>query len=191
MPDEEQDITVKFDIVSLASFDEESCSYIIEEGDYIVRYGEDSRHTKPAAILRFDKEKITQICEHICPLDEEFEEIAAENSKNDFDPSGVDKKCYAEIINIDTDCIKTVRNEYSGIKEELIDNYPGETITLDDVRNGKRTLDELIAQLTVEEMARNAIIVTNTFFMLFTIMLIFDSYLHLFQAAKIEFFSIP
>ena len=55
-PDEEQDITATFDIVSLASFDEKACLYIIEEGDYIVRYGEDSRHTKPAAILRFDKE---------------------------------------------------------------------------------------------------------------------------------------
>ena len=154
-PDEEQDITATFDIVSLASFDEESCSYIIEEGDYIVRYGEDSRHTKPAAILRFDKEKVTQICEHICPLDEDFEEIASsEIIKNDFDPSGIDKKCYAEIINIDTECIETVKNEYLGIKEELIDKHPDETITLDDVRSGKRTLDELIAQLTVEEMAR-------------------------------------
>jgi beta-glucosidase len=153
-PKEEQDITAVFDIASLASFDEKTCSYIIEAGDYIVRYGEDSRHTKPASILRVADEKITEICEHICPVDDDFEEIVSGINENDFDPSGVDKKCYAEIINIDTACISTIRHEYSGVKEELIDSHKGETISLDDVRNGKNTLDELIAQLTVEEMAR-------------------------------------
>ena len=153
-PGQEQDISTSFDLASLASYYETSASYMIEAGDHIIRYGEDSRSTKPAAILRIKEDKVTEVCEHVCPLDDEFDEIESNRHKEAFDPNDEDGKCYAEIIEVDTGCIETITHKYSSKNEELIDTHPGEIITLDDVRNGKYTLDELISQLSVEEMAR-------------------------------------
>ena len=47
---------VHFDIRDLAAFDQESGSYVLEAGDYIVLAGTDSASVKPAAVLRLSEE---------------------------------------------------------------------------------------------------------------------------------------
>ena len=153
-PGEEQEVTTEFPIVSLASYNEQTRSYIIESGDYIVRYGEDSRCTKPAAILRALDDKVTEVCERICALDEEFDEIRPGAHDDVAETNNEEGKCFADIIELDLDVIKTVKHEYTERHEELTDHYSNETITIDDVKSGKRTLDDLVAQLSVEQMAR-------------------------------------
>lgn len=195
-PGQEQEVKASFAIASLASYYEDASNvcdgtnksaviqaqnvdsikkaiksgeygcYMIEAGDYIVRYGEDSRHTKPAALLRVKEDIVTEICRHICNLDEDFESISPDDIKDKADIKAQNEaeestckeeeqgKCYAKLIEPDVDCIRTVINVYTDKREELIDKHPGETLTIDDVREGKCTLNELVAQLSVDEMAK-------------------------------------
>ena len=152
-PGQEEEVTTEFHIVSLASYNEQTKSYIIEAGDYVVRYGEDSRRTKPAAILRAVDDKVTQICESICACDEEFDELRKVND-DVAQTNNEEGKCFADIINLDLNVIETVKHTYTNNHEELIDRYSNETITITDVKSGKRSLDDLVAQLSVDQMAR-------------------------------------
>ena len=61
-PGRSQKVTLTFALSDLASYDETAASWILEEGDYIVRIGDSSRHTKPAAVLRLPEKVITEQC---------------------------------------------------------------------------------------------------------------------------------
>lgn len=54
-PGESQEITVSFSMRDIAPYDENSASYILEEGDYILRIGTSSRDTKVCGIIKLDK----------------------------------------------------------------------------------------------------------------------------------------
>ncbi len=51
-PGEEEILDLRFDLCSLASYDERSSQEVLEAGEYIVRLGNSSRHTEPCAVLR-------------------------------------------------------------------------------------------------------------------------------------------
>ena len=56
-PGAEETVSVSFDMEELASYDEKSAAYILEAGKYVIRAGQSSRSTVPAAIV-FCAEKI-------------------------------------------------------------------------------------------------------------------------------------
>ncbi|ORX52626.1 beta-glucosidase-related glycosidase [Piromyces finnis] len=51
MPNESQILSLSFKLSEFASYDTESASYILDEGEYIVRVGNSSRNTKPCAVI--------------------------------------------------------------------------------------------------------------------------------------------
>ena len=51
-PSETDTVSVSFDLVDFASYDEESASYILESGDYVVRVGNSSRNTTPVLVIK-------------------------------------------------------------------------------------------------------------------------------------------
>ena len=55
-PGEEETLRVSFDIRELAAFDEDSASYLLEKGDYIVLAGTSGADAVPAAVLRLDED---------------------------------------------------------------------------------------------------------------------------------------
>lgn len=55
-PEETDNIEICFDIADFASYDEETCSYILEKGQYILRFGTSSVDTKPVAILNLKED---------------------------------------------------------------------------------------------------------------------------------------
>ena len=57
-PGEEQTLKLCFSLNELASYDEERASWILEQGDYILRLGNSSRDTQPVAAVRLDGEAI-------------------------------------------------------------------------------------------------------------------------------------
>ena len=59
-PGEAEDVTVCFDMSSLASFSSEDAAYLLEAGPYIVRVGNCSRNTKVAAVISIEEEVITR-----------------------------------------------------------------------------------------------------------------------------------
>jgi len=140
---EKEVLKIAFDLKSLASYDESSASWIIEKGDYIVKVGNHSRNTKDYVKLIFDEDVVTEKCEHVLKLDCELPELHAEYH--------ADSTCSKQ-IKIKTKKLIQKINEYQ-TERPVFKNTKSETLTLSDVRNGKCTLEELVAQLTVEEMA--------------------------------------
>ena len=55
-PGESETEEIAFDFADMASFEEEGCRYVLEAGDYIVRVGDSSTETTPAALVALDGE---------------------------------------------------------------------------------------------------------------------------------------
>lgn len=65
-PGESETLHLSFSLTELASFDEESASWILEQGDYILRLGTSSEQTKPAAIVRLDGQAVVRKGKNCC-----------------------------------------------------------------------------------------------------------------------------
>ena len=74
-PAESQILTLSFDMVDIASYDEARASYILDAGEYVVRLGNSSRNTVPVAVVQLDKEVVVSKHCNICPVVEAIEEL--------------------------------------------------------------------------------------------------------------------
>lgn len=109
-PGESQDAKIDFDLSRASSYRESDASYVLEQGDYIVRLGNSSRNTNAVAVLNFDNEVIVSKHTNICPTDNTFDELTSPERKAE-DLSGV------EVINVDTDAFDTVVIDYTQPEE--------------------------------------------------------------------------
>lgn len=85
-PGEEQDITVDFKLSDFASYDEESESYILEAGDYLVRVGNSSACTEIVAVLTLD-ETVACLKAKNCLGTPGFKDIKAERNSIEAAPA--------------------------------------------------------------------------------------------------------
>ncbi|MBE6866294.1 MAG: hypothetical protein E7492_04965, partial [Ruminococcaceae bacterium] len=99
-------IQITFDIAKFASYDEETASYMLEKGEYIVRVGNSSRNTQPAAVIVLDETAVVSVHENICPVHKEFEKLTEPAVK----PLPADET--VPRINISAKDIKTVTYTY-------------------------------------------------------------------------------
>ena len=53
-------MTISFNTSEMSSYSEEKAAYIMEAGDYVVRVGNSSRNTTPAAVISLDQEAVTE-----------------------------------------------------------------------------------------------------------------------------------
>jgi len=143
-PSETETLTITVPLASFASYDMEEAAWIIEKGDYTVRVGNNCQDTVPGATVTIPENVITEECENCFPLDCELEELRA-----DYEISASDAKIK---LTVDTSKIPVNKVVYQENRPEMKCSKT-QQLTLDDVKAGNCTLDELIAQLTVEEMA--------------------------------------
>lgn len=66
---ESQTMTISFKTSEMSSYSEEKAAYIMEAGDYVVRVGNSSRNTTPAAVISLDQEAITEQLQNKMTLD--------------------------------------------------------------------------------------------------------------------------
>ena len=78
-PAESETLTLSFDMADLASYDEESASYVLDAGEYIVRLGNSSRKTVPVAVVTLDEAVVVSKHCNICPVVEAIEELKSED----------------------------------------------------------------------------------------------------------------
>lgn len=93
-PREEEKLEITFGFSELASFRERDASWILEAGDYVIRVGNSSRNTVPAAVLKLDEEVVTEKLRHVCELKNHFTsipvpEMAADRVLDDIPVIGV------------------------------------------------------------------------------------------------------
>jgi len=65
-PGDQAEITAAFDLRDLASYDEETARYLLERGNYIVRVGNSSVNTSPAALICLDSDRIVTQARPCC-----------------------------------------------------------------------------------------------------------------------------
>jgi beta-glucosidase len=135
----------------MASYSMEDAAWILEKGDYVVRVGNSSADTVPAAVLTVDSDEKTQIGKNLFALDRPLTEIKP-------DEVFLSKKRTVGIteelprIPVDTSAIETVQITYQGARQPYTTSQT-KTLTMQDVKDGTCTVEELVSQLTVEEMA--------------------------------------
>ena len=152
-PGEAQKVEILFPVTAMASYDEERASYILEQGEYVIRAGGSSRDTHVAAVLTLDREVVTKVLTNRIKPDCNMTVLSAKGKKPYSYVGEEAEKRNAERIEIIADEIPVEElPAYSGSPSE-IPAIQGEKATLDMVRRGEVSLDVLVGQLTVEEMA--------------------------------------
>ena len=152
-PGESQELKVSFALTNLESYDPSKAAYVLEAGAYLIRVGVHSRDTHVAAVLRLDATVETKKVKNICPLDEEFDEISCAGVACWKPENEEAEKASAPVFSLNAGKIPTVTVEYAGEPEPFAPAGTDHMITLEEVRDGKYTMEQLVSQLTVEEMA--------------------------------------
>lgn len=142
-PSDSETVTVKFNLVDFTSYDEETASYILEKGDYVVRVGNSSRNTEPGCIVELTD---TVVCKKV------QNRVKPQRKINEL------KKPVATPENIDG--ILRLMADFSDFKTVVIPEITPDVelqktgdFTFSDVMSGKCTAEELVACLTDDEVA--------------------------------------
>ncbi len=152
-PGEEETLTMSFPAAAMASYQEACASYILDAGTYYIRVGTNSRNTKIVAAVELDETKVTAKLANKLALDCELSLLSAAGATcYSYEGEAAEKEAAAKLY-LQAAYMPTEEIVYSAAPAELPKPACDAKITADDVRSGKATLDELVAQLTVEEMA--------------------------------------
>lgn len=153
LPGQSDCVEVSFDVQHMASYDEDSASWILESGIYYIRVGTHSRNTHIVAGVCIEKE------------------IQVEKTRNCFKPdwkpcplllkgvssysyeSETEEKEHALLLHVALQDIHCKENVYQEENTEISHCETDEIITVRDISEGKATINDLIGQLTVDEMA--------------------------------------
>ena len=94
-PGESQTMTISFNTSEMSSYSEDKAAYIMEAGDYVIRVGNSSRNTTPAAVLNLDEEAVTEQLKNNMSIDRdgkypggssgEYDDLTVEENVSNFD----------------------------------------------------------------------------------------------------------
>ncbi len=152
-PGEEQVLEISFKVENMASYDVENALWILEPGTYYVRVGKDSRSTKVVAALTLTEQVVTEKLSNRLAKKGDLELLSAKGATPYTYAAEEAEKAAAPVICIKAADIPYREAVYQGENVEIPKTDKDFVITVDDVKAGKATLDELVSQLTVEEMA--------------------------------------
>ena len=149
-PGESEVVTVTFATTDMASYDSYDAAWVMEEGEYVIRVGNSSRTTKIAMTIDLDETVRTLQLKKVMKDSVLVKEIHHMLPLFELD---LDDTPFNKVITISAEKMQTKFAEYEVMRRTLKDKKPEQVLTLEDVKEGKATIDELVAQLTVEEMA--------------------------------------
>lgn len=142
-PGESETVTLKFDTVDMASYDTDTASYILEAGAYVIRVGNSSKDTVPCCKVLLDETAVVKKVKNICPGCD-IKELAPAGGTG-MDAEASDLPVYQILA-------KNIRQEfavYDGEAEEV----SGSACTWEEVKSGKKTLDEFVGSLNEKQLA--------------------------------------
>ncbi len=144
-------MTITFPTEALTSFDEANSCWVAEAGDYVLRVGCHSRATHVAAVLRVTKTAVTEHVHDCLKPDVAFDLLNDEHAAP-FTYAEEEKEINdAAVIHLQADDFPV----HKPAKTETVTfpNVVKEGISMQDVLEGHASAEELIAQLTVPELA--------------------------------------
>ena len=152
-PGESQILEISFETRSMASYDPRKAAWVLEKGTYYVRAGVHSRATQVVAALTLEADVITEQLQNRLALDCEMTLLSRKGVAPYSYPAEAEEKARAKVFALNPERFETKVVAYRGPDPELPKTDKAEKITLDDVRAGRATIDELVSQLTPFEMA--------------------------------------
>lgn len=152
-PGESETLMLEFPMESTASYDEEKAAWVMEPGSYILRVGTHSRATTVAAVVTLAEEVITQQAENHMKPDCELKLLSAKGVKAYSYPGEEAEITAAPRLVLHAESIPATTFRYSVPAVTMAPPKHGQKITLPDVMNGRASIEEMVAQLTVRELA--------------------------------------
>lgn len=153
-PGARQRLILTFATEDMASYDPDDACYKLEQGEYLIRVGNSSRNTTVAAVVFLPQTVVTKKLRNLFADTESFEEKNSAQATNIRSVNERDQKWDAAKVLLSARTFETKTFVYSnGARPRYEDKRPEETITLEDVRKGRATVQQLVAQLTVPELA--------------------------------------
>lgn len=173
-PGESQIIEISYNTVDMAYYNEKKAEYILDSGDYIIRVGNSSRNTSVAGIVKLDDKTITETLSNQMTLPEG--ESLSEWSKNGKTPyhynEEKDEISKATVLNLASSDFPEPLKNASSYDNEIVNTYTTDEnlkktqdyenvvkvgdksgSTLLDVYNKNVSLEEFVAQMSLEELA--------------------------------------
>ena len=146
---------ISFPVSSMARYDSISASRILEAGNYIIRVGNSSRNTTPAAVVTVMMTIQTEILKNLFADTVSFEEMT-NPGKGYEEHKDTDSRILSGLQRfvLNPESVPRTKIRYQGVRNDFADERKGEVLTMTNVRAGNATVSELVSQLTVEEMAR-------------------------------------
>lgn len=77
-PGEQETLELRFDMADGTVYSEEKAAWILNSGEYIIRVGNSSRNTSPAAVLSLAESVIIRQCKNCCAATDDLGELTAE-----------------------------------------------------------------------------------------------------------------
>ncbi len=152
-PGGSETLEIAFETGSMASFDPQKAAWVLEKGTYYIRAGVHSRATRVIAALKLDDDVITEQLQNKLPLDCEMKLLSRKGAVPYSYPAEAEEKAKAKVTVLNAGKFDKKVIRYSGPAEVIPKTDKTEKITMEDVRSGRATLDELVSQLTPFEMA--------------------------------------
>jgi len=104
-PGGSQELTLSFTLTDLAGYDEESASFILERGNYIIRIGGSSSTTNVVAAVELDNTVATEICRNVCQPERKPQGIIPARAKSHSIPAAA-KRLFVSSTRIP--CVKHI-----------------------------------------------------------------------------------
>ena len=152
-PGQAQELSISFATSSMTSYSEKKAAWMMEKGEYIIRLGNSSRNTKIEAILSLSDDVIIEQVKNLFGDSDPVKGISRENVKAYSCEGENDEKDLAVRLELDSNKFKSNQIEYQEKFKEFPKYKVKEKLTATDVKSGKASLEDLVSQLTVEEMA--------------------------------------
>ncbi len=144
-------LKISFRLSELASYCEKCASWVLEPGKYYIRVGTNSRNTHIAAAIEIPERKAVSILKNKAVCDTELDLLHPSCAPYSYEGEEAEKAA-APVLTADLSAVETETVQYSDAPTEMTTDKEY-TITFQDVAEKKAELSELVAQLTVEEMA--------------------------------------
>lgn len=136
LPGEQQTVVLTFPLERLASYDESRSAWLLECGDYLLS-GNSSRNLEAVAVITIPETVITEQCKNLF-RNEKVEELTKRHCACARQSGDVVR------LTADVSSITTIAHTYSS-SAPLLSCTERVNLTLEEVRAGKATAEELVA----------------------------------------------
>lgn len=121
-PNEQQSISLSFDMAEQGSFDEELSAFILENGEYGLLLGTSADNACPIAVAELSDDVITEKVKHICPKKAKFNDYQNNRKIAEYDASLTRIRIDVKFFNTITHSYEQKRPKLSAKLNSIIDN---------------------------------------------------------------------